>query len=349
MEPITRRSLLSGLAGVTLAPFAVDPHAWAAVYGGYEVPAEVLSLYQANRSWIGLPTSARIAVTGGFKQKFQHADLYYGKSVGASIVTSHIKSAYDAKGGPAYLGLPIGTQKTSTTYSSRTQRFADGRIWWSSAHGSKVVRETKTVRLSGAPNFRDIAGEGSGIAVTGGRMKRGIAYRSSTTSSITRMDKFILQTLDVGTLVALSPSSVANVTGIDRARYQLNNPSSQTLAEKKRMYAQYVSSAANRASIGKAIQFLAGSDEAVVFQCLRGWDRTGWFAAVIQGLLGASSSTIMSEFLKSNDYYGNGVQSAYLNAAISEMKSRYGSYRGYATACGVSSSRISTLRAKLVD
>ena len=156
---------------------------------------------------------------------------------------------------------------------------------------------TKTVRLSGAPNFRDIAGEGSGIAVTGGRMKRGIAYRSSTTSSITRMDKFILQTLDVGTLVALSPSSVANVTGIDRARYQLNNPSSQTLAEKKRMYAQYVSSAANRASIGKAIQFLAGSDEAVVFQCLRGWDRTGGFAAVIPGLLGASSSTIMSEFL----------------------------------------------------
>ena len=46
------------------------------MYGGYEVPAEVLSLYQANRSWIGLPTSARIAVTGGFKQKFQHADLY---------------------------------------------------------------------------------------------------------------------------------------------------------------------------------------------------------------------------------------------------------------------------------
>lgn len=345
---IDRRTLIGGLVGAAVTVAVTGPEAQAQVFGTFDVPDQLLPLYLSNQSWVGLPISDVMAVTGGLKQRFTSADLYHSSSVGASLVTGKIKSAYDGAGGPGSLGLPIGTEVVSGTYSCRTQGFVSGRIWYSSTHGSRVAPSSKTVRLSGAPNFRDVAGEGSGISVSGGRMRRGMVYRSSRLGSINSRDKFILQTLGVGTTVALSSSTPPTIPGITKVRYSIYNPSSSTLAQKQAMYRQYVTSSSNRSSVGKVLKLIASNNKPVVFQCLRGWDRTGWVAAVIQGLLGASSSTIMNEFLKSNSYNGPGVKSAYLDAAVSTMKSRYGSYHGYVSACGVSDSAVSTLRDKLI-
>ncbi len=345
---ITRRLLITGMAGAAVAAAVRGPEAQAQVFGSYDVPAELLALYVPNQAWVGLPLADVGSVSGGLKQRFSSADMYYSSSLGASIVTGKIKTAYDGYG-PSKLGLPIDVEVVSGTYSSRTQGFDEGRIWYSSSDGTKVVPDSKTVRLKGAPNFRDVAGEGDGISVDGGRMRRNLVYRSSKLSGATKMDKFILKTLGIGTMVALSPSSTGTISGIDKVRYSITNPSSSTLAQKQAMYRQYVTNSSNRSSVGKALKLIADSNKPVVFQCLRGWDRSGWVAAVLQGLLGASSSTIMTEFLKSNSYNGPGVRREYLDAALGTMRSNYSSFKGYVSACGVSSSAISKLKDKLID
>ena len=343
---LNRRSLIMGAAGTAAALFASSPKAQAKVYGKYDVPSELLGLYEANRSKIGLPTSSAKSVTGGIKQSFEKGDMYHGSGAGASFVTSKIKSAYDKAGGPGALGLPIGMETSSSKYKASTQKFTKGQIWYSSKHGTKVVPKSKTVRLKKCKNFRDVAGEGSGIRVSGGNMKRGVVYRTNKLESANSLDKFIIQTLGVGTMVALSPSSTGSISGVGKVKYSIKNPISKTLAEKKAMYRQYVTRASNRTSVGKVIKLIL-KGKPIVFQCKRGWDRTGWVAAVIQGLLGASSADIMHEFMKSNSYYGNGVRQDYLDAAVSQMKSSYGSYEKYVLACGVTSAEIKELRKRL--
>ena len=345
---ITRRSFIAGLAGAAAATIIPSPEAVAQVFGRYDVPDQLLALYLLNQSKVGLPLGSAYAVTGGLKQPFANADMYFSSSTKASIILGKLKSAYDGAGGPAKLGLPIGVEAVSSTYSARTQGMSHARIWWSSAEGAKVVKDTKTVRLKGAKNFRDVAGEGGGISVRGGHMRRGFVYRSSALGSTTKMDRYIMQTLGIGTMIRLSPSGTPSISGIVSKHYGITNPSSQTLAEKQAMYRGYVTNSSNRASIGRTVNYIAGSSKPVVFQCLRGWDRSGWVSAVIQDLLGASSSTIMTEFLKSNSYLGSGVRHEYLDAARSAMRSRYGTVTRYANACGVSSATITKLRQKLI-
>ena len=45
------------------------------------------------------------------------------------------------------------------------------------------------------------------IAVAGGHMRRNLVFRSSSLESTTTMDRHILQTLGIGTIIALSPAT----------------------------------------------------------------------------------------------------------------------------------------------
>lgn len=348
MSEISRRSMIAGTLGAAVVLVASSPPSEAEVFGSYDVSDSLLPLWLANQGSVGLPTSVEFAVVGGRAQHFQNADMYYSDQSGASIIKGKIKSSYAAGGGPEKLGLPLGLEEASPTYPAYTQGCMAGRIWWSSADGGKAVPETKTVRLKGAKNFRDVAGEGAGIAVDGGHMRRHMVYRSNELGPTTKMDRYILQTLGVGTIVALSSAATPSIPGIRRVRYSISNPTARTLAQKKNMYRRYVTIAGNRASVGKTLKLIATSDSAVAFQCLRGWDRSGWVAAVIQGVLGASSSAIMTEFLKSNQYLGSGVKSAYLKAALDEMASRYRTVEAYVAACGVDDLTVVELRKKLI-
>ncbi|MGB7963936.1 MAG: tyrosine-protein phosphatase [Propionicimonas sp.] len=346
---ITRRSMLVGIAGAAFASVLSHPEAEAKMFGAYDVSDQILELWLLNQAAVGLPTSAEYAVSGGRKQRFANADMYYSPAAGASIIFGKIKSTFDAANGAAALGLPLGKESSSSTYSARSQACLSGRVWWSASDGGKAVPAGKTVRLKGAKNFRDVAGEGSGIAVAGGRMRRNMVFRSSGLGAISKMDRYILQTLGVRTTIALSGATLPSIPGISRVRYGIVNGSARTLAEKQRMYRNYVANSANRKSVGNALNLIADTDKPVVFQCLKGWDRSGWVAAVLQDVLGASSSDIRAEFLKSNQYNGPGVKREYLDAALGEMKSRYGSVERYVSACGVDSAARSMLRKKLID
>ena len=157
---ITRRSMMAGVAGAAFLSVASSPVAEADVYNGHDVSDKILDLWLPNKSWVGLPLSDVMSVTGGKMQRFANADMYYSSAAGASIITGKIKTAYDGAKGPSALGLPIGVEAVSSTYSSRSQACLAGRIWYSSSDGAKAVPASKTVRLKGcllytSPSPRD--------------------------------------------------------------------------------------------------------------------------------------------------------------------------------------------------
>ncbi|MCY0950908.1 tyrosine-protein phosphatase [Streptomyces sp. H27-S2] len=110
----------------------------------------------------------------------------------------------------------------------------------------------------------------------------------------------------------------------------------------------------------------------LLFHCTAGKDRTGWGATVILSLLGADDDTLMAEYLSVNPAVKRafapmiegftaaggdpdialaliGVFPSYLEAAMNEVETRYGSMEKYVReGLGVSDETVEALRASLV-
>lgn len=110
-----------------------------------------------------------------------------------------------------------------------------------------------------------------------------------------------------------------------------------------------------------------------LFHCTTGKDRTGWAAAAMLLLLGVSEQDVMNEYLLTNDQLlpalqpildqfaaigGDpqlllpvlGVQSEYLDAALDEMRNRYGTIEEYFdTGLGLGADARAALREALID
>lgn len=110
----------------------------------------------------------------------------------------------------------------------------------------------------------------------------------------------------------------------------------------------------------------------LLFHCTAGKDRTGWGATVILSLLGADDETLMAEYLSVNPAVKQafapmiegftgaggdpdialaliGVFPSYLEAALTEVETRYGSMEKYVReGLGVSDETVEALRARLV-
>ncbi|MFD3804711.1 tyrosine-protein phosphatase [Streptomyces sp. NPDC058619] len=110
----------------------------------------------------------------------------------------------------------------------------------------------------------------------------------------------------------------------------------------------------------------------LLFHCTAGKDRTGWGATVILSLLGADDDTLMAEYLSVNPAVKRafapmiegftaaggdpdialaliGVFPSYLEAALDEVATRYGSVEKYAReGLGVPDETVGALRARLV-
>lgn len=111
---------------------------------------------------------------------------------------------------------------------------------------------------------------------------------------------------------------------------------------------------------------------AALFHCTSGKDRTGWASAIVLYLLGADDDTVRSDYLQSNtdlrasmqpvldhaESYGIdedlvlpvlGVDDAYLQAALDEMHSRFGSFDSYVShGLQVSQDTVGAIRERLV-
>lgn len=139
------------------------------------------------------------------------------------------------------------------------------------------------------------------------------------------------------------------------------------------VYRSFVHSASAQAAYRLLLTEAADSAAGpLLFHCTAGKDRTGWGATVILSLLGADDETLMAEYLSVNPAVKQafapmiegftaaggdpeialaliGVFPSYLEAALAEVETRYGSMEKYVReGLGVSDEAVEALRARLV-
>ena len=167
-------------------------------------------------------------------------------------------------------------------------------------------------------NFRDLAGSGAGLAVAdGGRMARGVVFRSGKLQGLSAADKRVLVAAGVTDIFDLRTDEVAKRSpdpAVGRATYHLINvfavrsrvspfPASVRAAERERqqLNRDFVADAKQRQRIGLLLRGMADAPGAVIIHCTEGKDRTGWVSAILQLIAGVDRETVIAEYLISND------------------------------------------------
>ncbi|KHK04386.1 Protein tyrosine phosphatase [Desulfovibrio sp. TomC] len=140
-------------------------------------------------------------------------------------------------------------------------------------------------------------------------------------------------------------------------------------------YRTFVTDPVEREGFRTVLLTLAHDSGPDLFHCSMGKDRTGWTAALLESIAGVSSTTIMNDYLASNAYLAPtidaqtaavvaaapglsitslnalfGVDSSYLQAALDQATTSYGSMYGYLMqGLGLSLEDIYVLRGKMVS
>lgn len=138
------------------------------------------------------------------------------------------------------------------------------------------------------------------------------------------------------------------------------------------IYRSFVNSGSAQAAYRMLLTEAADPESGpLLFHCTAGKDRTGWGATIILSLLGADDETLMAEYLSVNPAVKQafarmiegftaaggdpdialaliGVFPSYLEAALDEVSTRYGSMEKYVReGLGVSDETVEALRARL--
>ncbi|NMD47199.1 MAG: tyrosine-protein phosphatase [Propionibacterium sp.] len=167
-------------------------------------------------------------------------------------------------------------------------------------------------------NFRDLPGSGVGLAIAdGGRMARGVVFRSGKLQGLSAADKRVLVAAGVTDIFDLRTDEVAKRSpdpAVGRATYHLINvfavrsrvspfPASVRAAERERqqLNRDFVADAKQRQRIGLLLRGMADAPGAVIIHCTEGKDRTGWVSAILQLIAGVDRETVVAEYLISND------------------------------------------------
>ncbi len=161
-----------------------------------------------------------------------------------------------------------------------------------------------------------------------------------------------------------NPEALADVLGSEQA---------ETLMAQT--YRDFISLPSARRAYQRFFQGLAdpGRGGAALVHCTTGKDRTGWAAASLLLLLGADEQTVRDDYLQTNtdllpalqplmDMAAEhgvepdlllpilGVREAYLDAALDQMASRYGSIEDYFTdALNLQASDLDALRSRFIS
>jgi protein-tyrosine phosphatase len=244
----------------------------------------------------------------------------------------------------------------------------------------EMAQAGESLGIASIPNLRDVGGYQT---ADGRTVATGLVYRSNQLSDIMPEDMDKLAALNLAVdydlrtaaerdkrpdelpsgvdyvwlnVLADSPDSdPAQVEALMADPPQANAVlgDGQAAAGFEASYREFVSLPSARAEFGNLFKGLAAQDQLpALFHCTTGKDRTGWAAAALLELLGVPRDTIMTDYLRSNDYIipkyqdvidtfveagGDpsipvailGVQESYLNAAFDEMETQYGSIENY--------------------
>lgn len=193
-----------------------------------------------------------------------------------------------------------------------------------------------TPRANLPPNFRDIGG----IPGHNGRMIRtGQLFRSATPERLTAEDADRLRNaFDIRRVVDLrTPRQSPNGSGLlgeppgERVQVNLYGASEDSAAaHRQTALEEEILALPERcaASIRDAFVAIADSDDPVLFHCVTGKDRTGFVAALLLKLLGASDDDVISDYMETANHLPQIVSAGYISnrapASASEPPSETG-------------------------
>lgn len=262
-------------------------------------------------------------------------------------------------------------------------------------------RYQRRVDITSAPNLRDLGG----IPTAAGEVGRGLIYRSATLSEVAEVDLPAFAALGVHTVfdlrtadeIAAAPDRLP--TGTEHRPLDVLADSSTSVAASLAQFGEDPQAFAAMLAGGQAVslfeetyrdflrlpsanqayrsffQSLADPQRsgAALFHCTTGKDRTGWAAASLLSILGASEDDIFADYLQTNtdllpaletmiqaaEARGVarelllpvlGVQEQYLAAALDQMRTQYGSAHNYAVSgLGLSEAEVEQLHERFTE
>ncbi|MDI6022009.1 tyrosine-protein phosphatase [Leucobacter sp. UT-8R-CII-1-4] len=262
-------------------------------------------------------------------------------------------------------------------------------------------RYARRVGIVSAPNLRDLGG----IPTAAGEVTRGAIYRSATLSEVAEADMPAFAALGVHTVfdlrtadeIAAAPDRLPE--GTDHRSLDVLADSKTSVAASLTQFGENPKAFAAMLAGGQAIAlfeetyrdflrlpsanqsyrefFLRLGDPkregAALFHCTTGKDRTGWAAASLLAILGASDDDIYADYLQTNtDLLPAlepmiqsaqargvdrelllpvlGVQEQYLAAALDQMRTQYGTAHNYAVSgLGLSEAEVELLHERFTD
>ncbi|WP_205473129.1 tyrosine-protein phosphatase [Nocardioides sp. SYSU D00038] len=176
------------------------------------------------------------------------------------------------------------------------------------------------VRLASADNFRDVAGPGL-RAVDGTPLRAGVFYRSNELQ-LTDVDVRALHGLRIGGIYDLrsrhevTEHPDTEVPGAQWRHLEIGGIPMDTVSSlesreaavevMRAVYRSFVEVPAARASYAALLTALheASPEQAHVFHCTAGKDRTGWAAALLLHNAGCSADVVLADYLRTNEFGG---------------------------------------------
>lgn len=228
--------------------------------------------------------------------------------------------------------IAVATAEAPDRYRTLTQGWSESSYQWRVDDGDKrryfrvVPKDGQTAEaaarwlpLEGGRNFRDLGGY---MTTDGQQVRWGKVFRTGAMSGLTDQDYQLLDTLNIGTVVDFR---TAPERAHEPTRWQ--NPQTEILSwdyvmdmgafaeifrqpeltpEKveQAMAAQYPALLDQQQPHFQAMfDRLLNKDQALVFNCTAGKDRTGLAAALLLTALGVDRQTVVEDFMLSEAYY----------------------------------------------
>jgi protein-tyrosine phosphatase len=174
------------------------------------------------------------------------------------------------------------------------------------------------LRLSSADNFRDVAGpDAAYVAADGTPLRRGVVYRSN---------ELQLTDADAGTIARLGVTAVydlrtahevkahpdvevpgaswthVEVGGIPMLELETLDTPEAADAVMRAVYRSFVEVPEARAAFATLFRHIADAEDATLFHCAAGKDRTGWAAALLLHVAGVDDATVLDDYLLTNSF-----------------------------------------------
>lgn len=300
-------------------------------------------------------------------------------------------AAAHLRGVAVYAGTSASSQKHRVGAGSGTDTVTVTAAYGSwirlvPSQGSPLVLSVRDLGLASDPNLRDIGGYRT---ADGQWVRMGVVYRSQalslSASDLAAVDKLgitadydLRTTAEIATSPDVVPAGAAyshlNVIG-DSTSTSISGVTSAAQAEQYMQEGEreFVTSPTSQAAFKALLTGIADGDGAALYHCTAGKDRTGWATAVVLTLLGVPQSTVMQDYLLSNQYYFDSpaiqamlaampaaqaavytpfmeVESSYLQAGFDQVETSYGTMYNYAVhGLGLSPQTIQKLRERLLS